>query len=382
MTISKGKALFDERSISLRLARVSSTTQGELEVGGTQLYYEECGSGSGVVLLHDGLLHSAVWDDVFQPLCGQYHVLRYDRRGYGRSEIKVGQRLIPFGPEDDLLRLMEHVRMQRAVLVGSSSGTALATDFALAHPERVEALFLIGPVVHGMRSSDYFLQRGNAASAPLANNDIKAVAKNWSEDRFQVSGDRPEVRKRIFNLLVANPQNLRVSGQFEIRPSPPTVTRLEEVQAPTLVLVGEGDIADVHAFAGAIQAAFPVVRREVWKDCGHLIQLERPTEVVSRIQGFISLAERKTISLPAATLRNYEGKYAFGNSTAQITLKSDRLVLQLSGDADIPLFAESDSLFFVRTTGTEVQFEQSATGPAVAMIIRSPGGNPIRCPRI
>jgi Domain of unknown function (DUF3471) len=115
---------------------------------------------------------------------------------------------------------------------------------------------------------------------------------------------------------------------------------------------------------------------------GQAYATSSPALLVSRIQGFISLAERKTIPLTAATLRNYEGKYAFGNSTAQITLKNDRLVLQLSGDADIPLFAESDSLFFVRTTGTEVQFEQSATGPAVAMIIRSPGGNPIRCPRI
>ena len=58
------------------------------------------------------------------------------------------------------------------------SGTALATDFAIRHPDRVEALFLIGPVVHGMRSSDYFLQRGNAASAPLEKNDIRGAADN------------------------------------------------------------------------------------------------------------------------------------------------------------------------------------------------------------
>jgi 3-oxoadipate enol-lactonase len=355
-----------------------STSSGNLEVSGGRLYYEECGTGSAVVLLHDGLLHSIVWDDMWPALCSKYHVVRYDRRGYGRSEAAKG----PFLQEDDLLRVMARTKINRATLVGCSSGTAVATDFAIAHPERVLALFLIGPVVHGMRSSDYFLQRGTASNAPLAKDDVRAVAENWSKDPFQVNGDRAQARKKIFDILVANPQNLKVPGQFEIRPSPPTVTRLAEVQAPTLLIVGEGDIADVHAFAGALQAAVPVVRREVWKDDGHLIPLEKPAELVNRFEAFAALAERKSVSVPLATLQLYEGTYALGNSIARIELKSDRLVLQLNGDAEVPLFADSDSQFFVRTTGTEVQFERSGTGDVAAMIIRNPTGNPIRCPRV
>ena len=220
-----------------------------------------------------------------------------------------------------------------------------------------------------------------AASAPLAEDDVRGAAENWSRDPFQVNGERPQARKKIYDILAANPQNFKVPGQFEIRPSPPTVTRLAEVQAPTLLIVGESDIADVHAFAGALQAAVPVVRREVWKDDGHLIPLEKPTELVTRLEAFITLAERKTIALSLVTLRGYEGAYALGTSTAKIAIKSGRLVLQLNGDADVPLFAESDSQFFVRTTGTQVQFEKSSAGDVAAMIIRSPGSNPIRCPR-
>src|SRR5215472_6254228 len=166
---------------------------GYVDVVGGRIYYEECGSGSNVVLLHDGLLHSVVWDDMWPLLCSKYHAVRYDRRGYGKS----GAAKAPFSPEDDLLRVMHQANVRRTTLVGCSSGTALATDFAIAHPDRVEALFLIGPVVHGMRSSDYFLQRGNAASAPLANNDARGAAENWSKDPFQVNGDRPEARKKI-----------------------------------------------------------------------------------------------------------------------------------------------------------------------------------------
>jgi hypothetical protein len=160
------------------------------------------------------------------------------------------------------------------------------------------------------------------------------------------------------------------------------VTRLAEVQAPTLLIVGEGDIADVHAFSGAIQAAFPVVRREVWKDCGHLVQLEKPAELTDRLATFISVVERKTISLPVAVLQRYNGVYSLPNSRIIVTTMKGRLVLQINGDADVPLFAESQTHFLVRTTGTEVQFEQDANGKVTAMILRNPGGEPVRCPRL
>jgi pimeloyl-ACP methyl ester carboxylesterase len=356
----------------------SSTTTGYLEVNAGRLYYEECGTGPAVVLLHDGLLHSVVWDDMWPALCSRYHVLRYDRRGYGRSPAAKAT----FSPEDDLLHLLDHVRIAHAVLVGSSSGSAVAIDFAVAHPDRVEALFLIGPVVHGMRSSDYFLQRGNTANAPLAKQDFKAAADNWSKDPFQVSGNHAEARKKILDTLISSPQNFNVPGQFEIRPSPPTVTRLTEVQAPTLLIVGEGDIADVHAFSGAIQAAFPVVRREVWKDSGHLVQLEKPAELTDRLATFISVVQHKIISLPLAVLQRYSGVYSLPNSRLIVNTIKERLVLQINGDADVPLFAESQTHFLVRTTGTEVQFEQDANGKTVAMILRNPGGDPVRCPRL
>src|ERR1022692_111471 len=71
---------------------------GYIEVGSAKVWYEECGSASslGVVLLHDGLLHSVTWDGVWPSLCAKYHVVRYDRRGYGRSEPAK----TPFVPED------------------------------------------------------------------------------------------------------------------------------------------------------------------------------------------------------------------------------------------------------------------------------------------
>ena len=63
----------------------------------------------------------------------KYHAVRYDRRGYGKSEAAKAL----FSPLDDLLRVMEHTKIRQATLVGCSSGTALATDFAITYPDRV-----------------------------------------------------------------------------------------------------------------------------------------------------------------------------------------------------------------------------------------------------
>jgi hypothetical protein len=51
-----------------------------LNISGAKSYYEECGnSPQNVVLLHDGVLHSVAWDDVWRELCKKFHVIRYDR---------------------------------------------------------------------------------------------------------------------------------------------------------------------------------------------------------------------------------------------------------------------------------------------------------------
>jgi pimeloyl-ACP methyl ester carboxylesterase len=71
--------------------RLSAQSKGDesssfVSVPGGKLYFQECGAGpEAVVLIHDGVVHSAVWDDVWPSFCARFHTVRYDRRGYGRS---------------------------------------------------------------------------------------------------------------------------------------------------------------------------------------------------------------------------------------------------------------------------------------------------------
>ncbi len=358
----------------LQAASTSSAIGGQyVEIGSSRIWYEECGSNTqpAVVLLHDGLVHSITWDDVWRPLCSKFHVVRYDRRGYGRSEPAKTS----FVPEDDLLKIMQVVRMDRAVIVGNSSGGGLALDFALAHPEMVTALFLIGPVVHGMASSDYFNERGSENSAPMAHGDVRATAENWSKDRFLIAGEDQPARMKLYDALVNNPQNLKITGELEIRPSPPSVIRLSEIKVPTLVLVGDADIGDVFAYSGAIEAALPLASFEIWKNTGHLIQIQRPAELVSRFNRFVALASRKEANLAEPKLAEYVGPYKFNNRTATVKLREGHLVLEYPGDPYCWLFAASETKFFLRTEETEIEFQKGTGGIVAGMTIYNSDGS-------
>ena len=354
-----------------------SSRSGYVDAG-ARLYYEECGAGTGVILLHDGLLHAITWDAVWPSLCAKYHVVRYDRRGYGRSEAAKA----PFSPEDDLAAVMRHTALGRAVIVGNSSGAGLALDFALAHPDMVDALCLIGPVVHGMSTSQFFTERGNRNNAPLDHDDVRGAAKNWSEDPFLIAGKNERARQKLYDALVQSPQNLKTGGQLEVRSAPPAAMRLSEIQTPTLVIVGAADIADVHAYSGAIEAALPVVVREVWADTGHLLQLEHPDELVARLSRFVALAERPEVTVASALLDRYVGRYKLGNGSIVVSRTGSRLSLAVAGLSDRRLFAASSSTFFVRTTGTEVEFQEGSAGQVARMVVHNSDGTVVVCERV
>jgi len=344
-------------------------TQGNLEVSGSKIYYEECGSGPNIVLLHDGLLHAVTWDESWPALCAKFHVVRYDRRGYGRSDAPKAK----FSPTDDLQQLMNKANMKRAVIVGNSSGGALAIDFALAHPESTDALFLIGPVVHGMGSTDHFDKRGERNQAPLEKKDYKAAALNWSNDPYLIANGHDSARKKFYEDLVPYPHNLTYDGQFEIRPSL-AIHHLPEIRVPAFILVGEFDIPDVHAHCGAIEAGIPGSQREIAAGDGHLIQLEDPQGFTDRLTRFVNLQHRAAANVPPDALKLYAGKYTVGPAVLNIYLERDHLEFQLSEDGSrYPLFAESPSKFFLRVAYIDVEFIKDAAGRITEMDVNQDG---------
>ena len=95
----------------------------------------------------------------------------------------------------------------------------------------------------------------------------------------------------------------------------PSAARLAEVRVPTLNLVGEADIPDVHVHAGAIKFGVGSARREVVTGAGHLPQLEQPALVSGRIVEF--LAETPVAVVGAARPASVAGEYTPGGGSLE-----------------------------------------------------------------
>ena len=253
-----------------------------VDVENGKIYYEECGTGpTTVVLIHDGVAHSAVWDAAWPVFCAKYRAIRYDRRGYGKSRAPTTW----YYEADDLAALLRHLKVKRAVLVGSSHGGELSIDFALEHPDTVQQLVLVGAVVGGLPYSDHSLNRGAQNSKPFEKNDVKAGLANWARDPYLLSPKHEAAQKKLLEILTASPQDM--THEDYARPTQPALPRLHEIRFPTLILTGDADIPDVHAHAGAIEAGIPNSRRVVLKDAGHLMYLEIPDEFTRAVTTFI-----------------------------------------------------------------------------------------------
>jgi pimeloyl-ACP methyl ester carboxylesterase len=262
---------------------------GYIRVDGGKLFYEIAGEGKYVVLLHDGILHHVVWDAQFPVLAKKYRVIRYDRRGFGRSDSPK----TPFSHIDDLNQLFTQLKIDKAIIFGMSAGGALALDFTLKYPEKVNALVLVGAVVSGYGYSGHFLSRGGNITSLVDYLEPKKFIQYFGwDDPYEIYPENIKVKEKFLKLLKANQKNVRGAlGYFAKPPERPAVKFLAQIKVPAFILVGEFDIPDVHAHSGVIEAGIPNAKRQIIFKSGHLIPLEQPQAFNVSVLKFLNSTE-------------------------------------------------------------------------------------------
>lgn len=247
-------------------------------VEGGKIWYQMCGTGSkNMVLIHDGSLHAATWDDVWPIFCKDLHVVRYDRRGFGRSPAATQ----PYARTDDVLAVMRAAGMTHAVMVGASAGGGIAVDFVLAHPKAVDRLVLVGPSISGLRYSQYFIRRVTENFGKL----LKGNLDGGLRDGWVFAPGHEAAITKAAALLRANPQNLTHGDMARLAPTAKPL--LSSIMVPTLVLIGDHDIADNEGEASAAEAMIPHAYRIVVPDTGHLMYLEHPDVFARLVTQFV-----------------------------------------------------------------------------------------------
>ena len=245
-----------------------------LDVPGGRLYYETAGSGAPVVLLHGGFGDRRMWDDQLPALLPRYRVIRYDHRGFGRSP----QPDTAYLATDDLRRLLDHLGVAKAHLMGNSVGGMVALEFALAHPERVASLVMVAsgaagfpvPAEERTATAAFF---GGVRTRPLAE-----TVRMWAaHPMLAATRERPAVRRRVGEMIADNAGIFTMAAwPFGPTGGTPPARRLGEVRVPTLLVWGDRDIAGVRLMADSTAHGIRGARREVMPGLSHLPQMEEP----------------------------------------------------------------------------------------------------------
>jgi 3-oxoadipate enol-lactonase len=247
---------------------------GYINVDGGKLYYEVAGKGENLVLLHDGMVHSRIWDAQFLEYAKKYRVVRYDRRNYGKSSDPEAL----YSHIDDLNQLFIQLKIDKAVVFGMSSGGRLAIDFTLKYPSKVKGLVLVGAVVGGY--SQHMITRGGRFYPKNYSNPDDVQKYFATEDPYEIYPENIVAKQKVMRILESTKpsHDAREKGKLTLARGAErsAVKFLSEIKIPTLIIVGEFDIPDVHAHAGVINAGIENSKRIIIPKSGHLIPIEQP----------------------------------------------------------------------------------------------------------
>jgi pimeloyl-ACP methyl ester carboxylesterase len=242
------------------------------------------------VLVHEGICDSRMWDPQWETFSRSHRVIRYDQRGFGRSPIGPGR----FSNARDLLDLIGQEALKSVSLVGVSMGARIALEVALARPELVEALVLVGAGLPGHEWSAEMNAADEAEEAALGRGDVdeavEVTLRTWVDGpRRRPEDVDPAVRARVAEMQRrAYELQLPVWETAEEEPLVGDLAgRIGEVGAPTLVLVGEEDVPDMHEIADRLERELPNARRASIADTAHVPSLERPREFDQLVLPFL-----------------------------------------------------------------------------------------------
>jgi 3-oxoadipate enol-lactonase len=260
----------------------------KVQANGIEMFYEEKGTGEPLLLIAGFACDHTNWSQMIPLLASQYRVIVFDNRG-------VGQTSAPNTPysirqmAEDAAGLLDAIGLSCVHVAGHSMGGQIAQELALAHPGRVRTLMLL-------------------ASCAKLDERGKAVIESWGDLPRLVdaaTGLRlsfpwiytshfyatPGTIERVIEEVFSNPfppSPLGIYQQSRAITSCDTSTRLDGIDCPTLVVVGNEDILSRLSFSEQLVQGIRGAELVVLEKCGHGLPTESPEATAAVLLGFLS----------------------------------------------------------------------------------------------
>jgi pimeloyl-ACP methyl ester carboxylesterase len=241
-----------------------------VQANGINIYYEERGSGEPLVLTMGLGADGSAWEDHVKTYEKHFRCIVIDNRGAGRSDKPEGSYSTKMMAKD-IAGLMEALRIEKAHVSGISMGSAIAQELALAYPEKVKSLILN---CSWDKCDSYTTRVFETFKSLIATTDYVTFTRN-----LQLWIFTPEYNNRNLQDLLEREINGKdypypmpvhaFQAQCDACTSHDTVGRLNLIQAPTLVTVGDRDIFTPMHYSERITKEISDAELLVFEGSGH-----------------------------------------------------------------------------------------------------------------
>jgi 3-oxoadipate enol-lactonase len=268
----------------------------EVIVDDGRIYAEEVGTGDPVLMLHAGVADRRVWSTIAPAVAAAgYRVITYDMRGYGRSAPPTAEHSLVA----DALAVLDSATAADpapptpapAHFVGLSQGAATSVDVALRYPDRVRSLILVAP---GLTGYDWpqlpgFVRRMAAAEAGDAHRLAVEIARLWAPMSFV---DDRCLHDEAAQIIIDQAEQF-MRDEMEVE-EPSAVDRLGEITAPTLVVLGDTDVAPITDIGRHLAANIRGSVLETLPGADHMLPLRVPEQLTELLLAHLALQQRET----------------------------------------------------------------------------------------
>jgi uncharacterized Ntn-hydrolase superfamily protein/pimeloyl-ACP methyl ester carboxylesterase len=264
-----------------------------LNVGDAVIHYEITGSGPPLVLIHGWAQDMTIWDDQVREFSNLYRVLRYDRRGFGRSSGHADETADPA----DLRVLLDSLGIRTAHVLGLSAGSNAALNFTVAFPDRVSAVVLYGqgpprgfaPLPpEGVNPFPVFRDIVRAHGLDSLGKLIRVHPLAW------MPPDQPELAEML------RKQWARYEGRDLLDPRPPSgrvqaarIDQLGQLRVPTLIVHGDHEMPLFQQVADTLVRRIPGARKVVIENGGHGAHFAQPARFNAAVLEFLAGLDRR-----------------------------------------------------------------------------------------
>jgi len=244
-------------------------------VNGITIASSDQGTGLPIVFLHGFPLNRTMWAAQENALCSQFRIITIDLRGHGESDAPLWRYTLEQSA-DDVIALLDHLGIQRALFVGLSMGGYILFAFHRKYAARVKGLILADTKAQADteegRNGRFQLAQIAYKKGPSAIADVM-VPKLLSPATIQTS---PDLVQQV-RAMIEGSQISGIAGDLmAMALRPDSVPLLSRITCPTQIIVGELDQPTPPSDAKLMAEHIPHARLAIIPNAAHLTNLEQP----------------------------------------------------------------------------------------------------------